>query len=244
MSKSIHTPIRRVLIPAMVAIPTIIGSATIFPSSAQVFRSMAECEAQARALSAANPYSRYWCQPIYNQSGSRPSNAGRNQGGNQRLSKGTGKIDRNLKKVGIVVPKGWQRNHLIPDAVVRDNPLMKEARRRSLYDLDRASNILPMPGLANKRQLNPTLIGHQGSHRKYSALINDELNRARVSLIRKYGSLGRVPNTELIKVIDTIERRARTRILQNDPAIPTRFDPIIGTKVLSQSNLLEHALVH
>jgi hypothetical protein len=64
MLKPILSPTHRVLISAMIAISTIMGSATIFPSSAQVFRSMAECEAQARALSAANPYSRYWCQPI------------------------------------------------------------------------------------------------------------------------------------------------------------------------------------
>jgi hypothetical protein len=100
---------------------------------------------------------------------------GKIQAGKTRLSRDAMKA--NLKAVGINVPKDWQINHLIPDEIAQSNPLMIEMLKRDIYDVDRASNLLPMPGDAAVRKANPNLMGHQGSHADYSSLIKDELNR-------------------------------------------------------------------
>jgi hypothetical protein len=112
---------------------------------------------------------------------------------------------------------------------------MIEARRRNLYDLDRASNILPMPSTANSRKANPQLIGHQGSHNNYSNLINYNLERVRLILIRKYGSLDKVPDSLLIYTIKMVEDNARSRILNHN--VPIRFDPKTRTRVLADAGL-------
>jgi hypothetical protein len=112
-----------------------------------------------------------------------------------------------------------------------------EMLRRDLYDVDRATNLLPMPGKNTARQANPNLLGHQGPHPNYSRMIERELERAAQTLSSRYGNLGRVPDAELEKAIKAIENRARRRILNNDPAIQFRNDPNTGTRVLSDANL-------
>jgi hypothetical protein len=195
---------------------------------------MAECEAKMQALLQARRISAYKCVPAYRYVKQKPQQK-------ERLSR-IRRIDRNLKKIAVIVPKGWQRNHLIPDEVVRSNPLMIEARRRNLYDLDRASNILPMPSTAKSRKANPQLIGHQGSHGNYSNMINDNLERARLILIRKYGSLDRVPNLLLNSVIRMVENNARSRILNNN--VPIRFDPKTKTRVISDAGSMDGKLIN
>jgi hypothetical protein len=233
-----HTHLQRIVVSTIIAISAIASFATISRSqnwqNGAIYRSMAECEARMQALLRARRISAYKCSPVYRYVRQRPQQR-------QRLSGGTRRMNRNLNKIGVVVPKGWQRNHLIPDEVVRSHPLMIEARRRNLYDLDRASNILPMPSTAKSRKANPQLIGHQGSHDNYSNLINYNLERVRLILIRKYGSLDRVPNPLLIYVIRMVENNARSRILNNN--VPIRFDPKTRTKVLSDAGSVDRNLV-
>jgi hypothetical protein len=168
---------------------------------------------------------------------------GKIQAGTSRLSRGRKAMDQNLTAAGVKVPKGYQRNHLIPDEVAQSNPLMVEMLKRDIYDVDRASNLLPMPGDAAVRKANPSLMGHQGSHGNYNRLVNDELNRVKTDLVQEYGSLNKVPDTELKSAIETVENRARKRILRNDSSIPTRIDPNTGTKVISDADLGDQELV-
>jgi hypothetical protein len=93
---------------------------------------------------------------------------GKIQAGTTRLSRGQAAMDQNLGAVGVKVPKGYQRNHLIPDEIAQSNPLMVEMLKRDIYDVDRASNLLAMPGDAAVRKASPNLMGHQGSHGDYS----------------------------------------------------------------------------
>jgi A nuclease family of the HNH/ENDO VII superfamily with conserved AHH len=168
---------------------------------------------------------------------------GKIQAGKMRLSRGLDVMKANLKGAGGKVPKDWQVNHLIPDEIAQRNPLMIEALKRDLFNVDRASNLLPMPGKAGVRKANLNLIGHQGSHGDYSRLINQELSDVGGELIREYGSLGKVPEAELMQAIKDIENSARTRILKNSKSIPTRVDPNTGTRVISDANLDDQELV-
>lgn len=120
MLKSIQIPIRRIVISTIVVIATITNSS--HSGSAQTFKSVAECHKYGQALLRTGRLSWYQCVPI-----SGPST--------------TKAINRKLKEAVLPVPpKGWHREHLKPNKMVKKHPLMKEARMRNLYGLDRLSN--------------------------------------------------------------------------------------------------------
>jgi A nuclease family of the HNH/ENDO VII superfamily with conserved AHH len=157
---------------------------------------------------------------------------GKIQSGTERLSRGRKVMEANLKGAGGKVPKDWQVNHLIPDEIAQRNPLMIEALKRDLFNVDRASNLLPMPGKA--RAEYPDLIGHFGSHGNYNNLVKGELRREKTILIEKYGSLGKVPDNELKETVKGIEDAMREEIINRSSDIPTRYDPETKTRVLSE----------
>jgi hypothetical protein len=233
-----HANLQRIAISTIIAFTAIMSSATISHSQnwqpMGTSRSIAECEAKMQALLRSGRIRAYKCVPMYRYARQKPQQSG-------RLSKGTKVMDRNLRKAGVAVPKGWQRNHLIPDEIVRSHPLMIEARRRNLYNLDRASNILPMPSTAKARKANPRLIGHQGSHNGYNNLINNNLELVKQILVRRYDSLSKVPNIVLIRAIERVENNARIRILEHN--IPLRFNPKTGTRIISDAGSAEEELV-
>jgi A nuclease family of the HNH/ENDO VII superfamily with conserved AHH len=154
---------------------------------------------------------------------------GKIQAGKARLSRDAMKA--NLKAVGINVPKDWQVNHLIPDEIAQSNPLMIEALKRDLFDVDRASNLLPMPGKADVRKANPNLIGHEGSHANYSQLVDLDLRTRFRTLQQRFGN--NIPDVELKKAIESSENSMRRKILNRDSGIPVREDINAGTEVLS-----------
>jgi hypothetical protein len=154
---------------------------------------------------------------------------GKIQAGKTRLSRGLDAMKANLKAVGTSVPDGYQLNHLIPDEVAQSNPLMIEALKRDLFDVDRASNLLPMPG--EVRAQHPDLIGHFGSHPKYSNIVDDQLTIKFENLRRRFGK--NIPDDEIERAIESVENSMHQKILKRDPGIPTRKDINTGTEVLS-----------
>jgi hypothetical protein len=154
--------------------------------------------------------------------------------GKERLSRGSDVMKRNLRAAGVAKPRDWQINHLIPDAVAQSDPMMIELLRRDAYDVDDAVNLLPMPGEAAARQANPNLLGHMGSHGNYNQLVRRELFEERRRLIRRYGSLDRVPTRELQEAAERVQSNMRQGIINRDPNIPTRYDQNTGTRVLSE----------
>ena len=85
-------------------------------------------------------------------------------------------MKRNFKAaMDRAVRDGYQLHHLIPDNLVRSHPLMQLAMAKG-YDLDRASNLLEMPGRADVRQSVQEIVGHFGSHQKYDAIVERRLD--------------------------------------------------------------------
>jgi hypothetical protein len=156
---------------------------------------------------------------------------GKIQAGKTRLSRDLDVMKTNLKGVGVTVPKDWQVNHLIPDEIAQSNPLMIESLKRDLFDVDRASNLLPMPGKADVRKANSNLIGHEGSHANYSQLVDLDLRTRFRTLQRRFGN--NIPDVELKKAIESSENSMRGKILNRDPGIPVRKDVNTDTEVLS-----------
>jgi hypothetical protein len=157
---------------------------------------------------------------------------GKIQAGKTRLSRGRKVMENALKAIGVDTPKGWQLNHLVPDAVAQSDPLMVEMLKRNIYDVDHAGNLLPMPG--EVRGAHPDLIGHLGSHGNYNGLVERQLRREKTILVKKYGSLSKVPDSELKEAVKGIEDTMREDIIKRSPDIPTRYDPATKTRVLSE----------
>jgi hypothetical protein len=157
---------------------------------------------------------------------------GKIQAGKTRLSRGLDVMKKNLKAVGIDTPKGYQLNHLVPDAVAQSDPMVVEMLKRNIYDVDHAGNLLPMPG--EVRGAHPDLTGHYGSHGNYNELVKQRLRQESRNLTRKYGSLDKVPDNELKEAVKGVEDIMRGDIIKRDPRIPTRYDPETGTRVLSE----------
>jgi hypothetical protein len=134
---------------------------------------------------------------------------GKIQAGKVRLSRDLDVMKANLKGVGVTVPKDWQVNHLIPDEIAQSNPLMIEALKRDLFDVDRASNLLPMPGEADVRKANPNLIDHEGSHGKYSNIVDDQLTNRYEILKQRFGN--NIPDSEIKKTLESVENLMRKK---------------------------------
>jgi A nuclease family of the HNH/ENDO VII superfamily with conserved AHH len=105
----------------------------------------------------------------------------------------------NFEKAYGKLKDGYWIHHLIPDAVVRNNPLAKFARSIG-YDLDHSSNLL---GLADKEtwakirtnQLTgasgngySNKVGHWSSHENYSRQVKGYLERELQRLKSKFGN--------------------------------------------------------
>jgi hypothetical protein len=89
-----------------------------------------------------------------------------------------------------------------------------------------------MPGKV--RTEYPDLIGHFGPHDNYNELVKEELKREKTLLVKKYGSLDKVPDNELKEAVKGIEDTMREDIMKRSPEIPTRYDPETKTRVLSE----------
>jgi A nuclease family of the HNH/ENDO VII superfamily with conserved AHH len=158
--------------------------------------------------------------------------SGKIQVGKTRLSRGRKGMEDALKAIGIDTPKGYQLNHLVPDAVAQSDPMVVEMLKRNIYDVDHAGNLLPMPG--EVRGSHPDLIGHLGSHDNYNKLVSRDLKQRARDLIQEHGSLSKVPDNELKQAVEDIENNMRDGIINRSPDIPTRYDPETKTRVLSE----------
>jgi Domain of unknown function (DUF4157)/A nuclease family of the HNH/ENDO VII superfamily with conserved AHH len=115
------------------------------------------------------------------------------------------------------IPEGFQRHHIVPDEIVRKNPLFQEARTRGVppYDLDAAENLIGLPNSAKAADAAGAaeLPLHSGSHPTYSRLANDEANAALNDLIELYGSVDKIPGEQLTSAARNVEAAMRDEIL-------------------------------
>jgi A nuclease family of the HNH/ENDO VII superfamily with conserved AHH len=109
------------------------------------------------------------------------------------------------------VENGNQLHHLVPDAVVRDNPLTKQLMKRSqTYTLDRGTNILDMPTVHDPKTGE---IVHLGSHSKFNRYVDRLLNQQVDKLTRnRTVQLDQVDVGELDKAIRQVENTLRSQI--------------------------------
>jgi A nuclease family of the HNH/ENDO VII superfamily with conserved AHH len=107
------------------------------------------------------------------------------------------------------LPSGWQRHHLIPDKVVQDSPLSQEARQRAGYDLDRASNLIGVPGTAKAYQQSDVKLMHSGQHKEWNKYVKETLGKEQKLLEKEYSSLDKVPADVLQETMQEVEHKLR-----------------------------------
>jgi A nuclease family of the HNH/ENDO VII superfamily with conserved AHH len=106
---------------------------------------------------------------------------------------------------------GNQLHHLVPDAVVRDNPLTAELMKRSKkYTLDRGTNILDMPTVHDPKTGE---IVHLGSHKKFNDYVDELLNEQADFLTRgKTISLDKIKVNDIDESVRQVEDTLREQI--------------------------------
>ena len=127
----------------------------------------------------------------------------------QRLAK-PGEL---AKNIGPRPTEPHQAHHLIPDEVVRTNELLKLAREKAGYNLDRGSNGIYLPETPEARLKTPEsadLPLHRGSHPEYSRMADDIANKELARLTAKHGGdAGAITTPELLDAVKRVEDKMR-----------------------------------
>lgn len=103
-------------------------------------------------------------------------------------------------------------HHIIPDNVVRQHPLMIQARTALGYDLDQSTNLI---GLAKEKTQATEMgdeLGHWTDHTFYDMAVADELDQAQQTLRRRHGLIERAPKQEVLDAIRKVEDGMRKKI--------------------------------
>ncbi len=104
---------------------------------------------------------------------------------------------------------GWQRHHLIPDAVAQIQALVREARQRAGYDIDKAPNIIGVPGTPKAYEQSDLKLLHSGQHKEWNNYVTGVLDNRQKVLVEKYDSLDKVPTDVLQKTMQKVENQLR-----------------------------------
>jgi hypothetical protein len=124
-----------------------------------------------------------------------------------------GALGDRMETAGVMLPKGFQAHHLIPDEVARTHPLALAARSRGAppWDIDNADNGIALPGSPDKVGATGLPV-HRGSHRGYTKYAQDSLKEAQEALEQKYGTLDKVPPDVLVETMKDLEKQLRKDI--------------------------------
>jgi hypothetical protein len=121
-----------------------------------------------------------------------------------------GALGDRMETAGVMLPKGFQAHHLIPDEVARTHPLAQAARSRGVppWDIDSADNGIALPGSPDKVGTTGLPV-HRGSHRNYTEHAARTLKAAQDALERQYGGLDKVPPEALTQAMKGVEVQLR-----------------------------------
>ncbi len=107
------------------------------------------------------------------------------------------------------LPEGYQIHHLMPDKVARTQELVRETIVRAKYDLDRAPNLIGVPGTVKAYEQSDMKLFHLGSHPEWERYAKKVLGDEQIDLESIYGTLDRVPADVLEKTMQKVETQLR-----------------------------------
>jgi hypothetical protein len=126
---------------------------------------------------------------------------------------------RNYEKANGPIPAGNQIHHLNPQAVFGKSQLAQEWARRGITDIHNAENLLALPQTKDAYDKSSIKIQHSGSHEEWNAHATEILTEEQNRLIRRYGSLNKVPDDVMKQTKDKVMRQLREDLLDKDLGI-------------------------
>ena len=128
-------------------------------------------------------------------------------------------------------------HHLITDAESQQSDLTQEAHDRGLWNVDRGSNLIRLPSTQAAYQQSPIKVKHRGSHPKWSAHAQEELQKAEDNLKMQYGSLDNVPDAELQQKLNRVETKLKKDVQNTNLGIQRGWIKVKpdGTQKLSKN---------
>jgi hypothetical protein len=117
------------------------------------------------------------------------------------------------------VPEGSQIHHIAPREIFNRNGLTLEWKRRGITKLDYPENLEALPQTQEAYDNSDIKIQHSGSHRIWSAHAEGVLERVREQLIKRYGSLEKVPDDVMEQVKDKVLQDLREDLLDKNLGI-------------------------
>lgn len=120
-----------------------------------------------------------------------------------------GKLRRNLENGLDEIPANHQAHHLVPDNVVRNSVLHKEAISRGLYDIDRATNgrLLAETG-EDFTEISEAFPTHFGSHPNYDDAVKSAIDDVFTNNGINKNSIGQLSDQTITNLLDEIEDAA------------------------------------
>lgn len=125
-----------------------------------------------------------------------------------RLSNPTTMRNNYTRVYGPLKP-GHQIHHLVPDNLMRDHALGQAAQRAGV-DLDRARNLMGLPGKEAYRTGGDA--GHWSSHPEFDLVVTKRMDKLTADLEKQFGSLDLVPRRIMQQTMDTLADQLRTLI--------------------------------
>ncbi|WP_291432505.1 DUF4157 domain-containing protein [Deinococcus sp.] len=125
-----------------------------------------------------------------------------------RLSNPTTMRNNYTRVYGPLKP-GHQIHHLVPDNLMRDHALGQAAQRAGV-DLDRARNLMGLPGKEAYRTGGDA--GHWSSHPEFDLVVAKRMDKLTADLEKQFGSLDLVPRRIMQQTTDTLADQLRTLI--------------------------------
>jgi A nuclease family of the HNH/ENDO VII superfamily with conserved AHH len=111
------------------------------------------------------------------------------------------------------IPAGSQIHHIAPRAVFNASPLAQEWVRRGLTKLDYPENLEALPQTQDAYDKSSIKIQHSGSHNNWSEHAREVFREEQDQLIRRYGSLNKVPNDVMEQVKNDVTQQLREDLL-------------------------------
>ncbi len=114
------------------------------------------------------------------------------------------------------IPAGSQIHHLAPRAVFNASPLAQEWVRRGVTKLDYPENLEALPQTKDAYDKSGIKIQHSGSHSEWSDHATGVLAEEQKQLIKRYGSLDKVPDNVMEQSKNKIMKKLREDLLDKD----------------------------
>jgi A nuclease family of the HNH/ENDO VII superfamily with conserved AHH len=123
---------------------------------------------------------------------------------------------KNYEQVNGPIPAGSQVHHLAPRAVFNRSDLAQEWVRRGITKLDYPENLEALPQTKDAYDKSSVKIQHSGSHGKWSGHAEDVLAEEQKRLIKRYGSLDKVPDDVMEQTKDDVLEQLREDLMDKD----------------------------